>query len=1248
MGTTALLAIVLIVIAAAIAVGVFVWVSRRPAPPPAPAPPAPAPKEKPLVDVWRRVAATLPERARDGPVVVLLGERLSGKSTLARAALASDPLAGLAPSGDADPRLTVYSGRGLVVLEVAADILTDPTEETESGLSALWEELAPRGLSALLVLSASSRTWVDAGLRDIARVVRRKLDALSKVTGASVSAGVCVTHVDEAAPGFLALADAAAERGGLQALDLSPWDGEALRKGMSPWHEHTRAGLRRTDLPALVTFLASEGPRLVGALSPFFDVLRASGAAVPAVHGLFLCASPPGGPAPIGGDPLRAAASADVQRGRIFLLRWARIAAPAAALLAALGIAVALDYGLRVEPAERAIADLERVYQQGAGDPERARAEHAAAASVEQIAPPHLFAFAGTKEGLVARYTSLVRERALLPLVRSADRATRVRASAVLCAPEHETLANLVRSGPEWASALGLSGETLSTYSNLGPPCASRDFEGLSPPDSARPGMSLADWRRFLGDLQRASAREVLFSCKPLDAAASDGCEPESVKELQRAGEDLGRALASARAESELSRAVGLLAEQGLDPDRLFGPQTSGDAATWMLQNVAEIQAILALVRGTSIAPPSAAGKSLRDAVVDLQSIAAQSPVYERPAEVAAAPRPSATATGAGGLLGSLFASASAAPGVLPGVVPTAAAAPLVSAAPGASAASAAPSGATSGAPAASASAAAGAASAPAPPVYTVLLDAQRFSLDTAVWSKLLTASRAALYVDELLRDAAAARRSLLFRPNAYFPAVGTARSPGRGPTRTIDGLYSRKAYDEEIAPGLAGIGPATKSAGLPAFDRGRLSGAVLRAAEEHGKARRAAILDYYKSYRLSPGSTSALQVDVIDIVSPGSFFADFLAQAADSANVGPAPDPPDPAWRVIADSLSDLSPIVRLMAKDNGEYKELKKYNAILLPLVPSIDSTAPPAPPKGSPLDARLSPIGKLGMRVLKDPAAAPHTTMDSFLNEMAIPRDLRAPFTAPLALAYRLARLDVDRHVEEAYRQEVVPVVSPLLSLFPFNQRADVDAKAAEVEATFGPKGTLFAAFDAQIGPVCKEVGTGKYQGLEWPLGAGAVAIPAGALRLVSWAVHVRAVLFGADGKPRLIPYRAKPLPLPLVEPDRTVTLSYLRSGATSLHGFNQTPAWQAFPVSWFGGDTAAVGLQTRPTGGGDPRDQSFGAPASDFAFYHLLMRGKVEDKVVTWTFPPETPGGPQRAISFAFDVSPWIPFAPAVQP
>lgn len=1164
-----------------------------------------------LAGAWRKAVAAMPQRERDGPVVVVLGERLSGKTTLIRGALKQGDR--YTPDGR---DLDVYSGNGQRVQEIASDLLFDPRPEAEDALRKLWKGVALEALRVIVVVNASSLSWNDAGLRDLGRVVRRKLELLTDLRGSPVNVRVAVTHCDARSAGFSPLCDILEETNARG--PIAPRESDELPP---EWRRVTPLGARTTRFPELVGFVSSEGPETVRALAPFFESLLASTKDAPIVNGVFLSAATELEPFRSTGDALaedpELANSDRRARERRFITRVG-LALAAALALGAIVFTVQRSSVERTASAVTIMADAV-----SHGDRVSRTVEEKAAAEVLRM-DRSAWLFESRRAEIEEQYRTAVETGMLNPKLQSTDRAARIRALSVLDAgKEGDPLRAIIQKDEAaWAAALGMSPRTLKSYLTVSDGAGPTEKELSNLPEiTALPrGSSRADWASFFRRLS--------------DVLHGQRLRTEPLKELQDSAGDLDQAVHDAAEQTELDEAARILQARHPHQKNLFGKGTTSDAGPWMQENAGTLQHLLAAVRGASLDGPSGAGKGLRQAVLDLQVIAVPPEIVEPKAREATAE------TQADNLLDRLKqlvgTAAPPAAGVASAAAPAAgvgsarsSAAPAAPAAPASASASAAPSGSAPSTAAASA-----APEAKKPPVYTVVLDAQSWSFDMGQWAQAIVAGRALVYLDALFADSS--RRSVLFPKDAAYPPV--LPQPGRGASTYIDGLVSHEAFTAEVEPGLAGFEAALASTGLDVSEREIYLRPTRSAASSYGAGLRDATDAYYKSFQLSRGGASALAADVADIVSPSSFFTTFQKRVADQASI---PGSPGTLLRLVGDPVADFGPIARLLTGENGKYPALEPYYKLLITLVPSLSDRAPPAPKRDAPLDDRLAPIGALALSALRTPAKSPDAEVEAWLNDASVTESLRRPFRLAVQRALALGKADLDRAAADAYTAELRPSVTPILGRFPFDTRSTVDAQAADVEATFGPKGTFFASFASLIGPVCREGPAGSYTPLEVP-SAGAVEVPAGALRLASWAQGLQKMLFGPDGKPQPIAFRVKAPPLSPVEPERTITLALLQSGTATFYAFNQAPSWQPFPVAWSpaGGqaNTSSVGIQTTPTGGGEPRIQTIDVAAADFSFFHLIQRAEVAGSKVTWKASPESPGDPRRYAAFLFEPNP----------
>jgi type VI protein secretion system component VasK len=271
------------------------------------------------------------------------------------------------------------------------------------------------------------------------------------------------------------------------------------------------------------------------------------------------------------------------------------------------------------------------------------------------------------------------------------------------------------------------------------------------------------------------------------------------------------------------------------------------------------------------------------------------------------------------------------------------------------------------------------------------------------------------------------------------------------------------------------------------------------------------------------------------------------------------------------------------------------------------------------------------------------SPLTEVSAFLDAASIPTSMREPFLAPVDQTYRFGMADIEKAVKEGYEDDVRPEIDPLLGRFPFNTASSTDASAADVEASLGKKGSYWKAFDAIVVPVCDKSTDGVYTAKSAQ--GRTVQLPAGATKLAQWATKLGKVLWDKDGKAQPLYISAKPLPLPSMEPEETVTLSYLRSGSASVYGFNQTPAYQTLAAPWSPGEPSSVGLELTTTGGGEKQFASIDVENSDFAILRLLEKAKTTQTVVyTWELTPGGSASKPYAISFSLASNPFAPFRP----
>lgn len=1126
-----------------------------------------APKEQDapsLASTWSRFVRSLPASARRDPVVVVLGERLAGKSRLVLAALEQGGRPALAaPGAPEDARLTPFAGRGALVQEISGELLEDTRAEARGDLRELWQPLSLEVPLVVVVLDASAPSWTPGGLKRLGALVRDKVDLLTELRGTPPLVRVCLTHLDEAAEGFRELAPIARDAGHTAEIVPAGRSAAELSATIAPFETYLSpalAALSPEELGRVTRFLTATGPTLLGALAPFLEALLGGrgGAAAPSLEGIVLSSLPEGegGAAATLGDPLafdgalvdRDARALDRRRTRTAI---AAVVAGAALLLGAYGwhvraIGSADD---AVAQFERAVSDAKRAPSKSWPTDAKAREAEAAAAdalssALSPIWPPLRLAFPSDKRDLTERFLRSVRDLYLLPPARAPERSRRIYALSLLYASADNALGERIRGAPDaWAAALEIPERIAVDYIER----SERPWSGTVEPLPVGVEVTLADWEAWLTAVDEALRREIITQ--------------EALDALQKRGAALSESIGGAVEVRGLEAVIDeLKAVRGeAEVDALLGTgATRQEAPQWVSENRQALEGVLAMVAQGSLAVPSVKGKALREALKELATVG-----------------------------GDAGASKDA---------------------------------------------------------YAIVQDGRAtHTYEAKAWADLLRASRSGLYVRAFIDDVRATGRSLFFARVTDYPAVGLTDARLRGPTRSLPGTFTSRAVEAEIKPPLLAFDATVDGALVPRDDRAAFTRFVAEGIGRHASEHRSALWEYVSSFRLDVTSVAGLRSDLEAMVGAASWFTDFWLTVAENARV----DPEGNAYlQVLSDALAAFRPIVEVMAGEKGKYPALDKYYAVISLMLPSLDDGAPAPPgPADAALEDRLPPIGKLGLAILDLEKPAPLPQVTAWLDAARIhEKAQREPFLVPVELTYGMALQRVERTIEAAWREQVRPEVAPLLVRFPLDPRGEQDASPDDLLAAVGPKGTFRAAADQILGPVCKK---GKAAGCTTraPAGSRAVKVPGEAVELATWAEGLAAALWDDGGKPKAIALQVRPHALPEVKYNVpiAVTRSFLRSGETTVYGFNQAPAWRPLPVTWWAASAASAGMEQRVATVDDVRAQTIEASGSAWRFYRLLCRadggagvGPGSEGMVTWPFDPP--------VSFDLQPDPWALVVP----
>jgi type VI secretion system protein ImpL len=515
---------------------------------------------------------------------------------------------------------------------------------------------------------------------------------------------------------------------------------------------------------------------------------------------------------------------------------------------------------------------------------------------------------------------------------------------------------------------------------------------------------------------------------------------------------------------------------------------------------------------------------------------------------------------------------------------------------------------------------------------YAFELRKRAFKFLTLDWANLLNRSRSDLLVDAFCKATSNPQSPAFFTNPTSYAEVGRAAVPGKGPTRAIQGMYTRAAFDAEVSPALQKYAAEIDKAPLSPESRRSLATCVNAEVEEYATAYSAELSRYYASFELSAGSIAVLQVILAELAYPSNWLTDLLNIVADNASLDLEKGD---NFELIGRKLASFAPIVDIAKKDPKE----AKYAELLGPLMKAGGSN-----PAGETLNDRASPIGQQALLMLKTDKDSLWPKTQAFISASGLAA-FEKPFSSAVKLAYSLGSSELFQIANAAYRDEITPKVSPVLSSFPFQDTAEQEAQVADIQALFLPeKGTYWASFNALIAPL-SVLKSRRYTPLSCDLGQAKP--PAGALDTATALVAMGEVLW-ADGKPRSIPLSLRALPLPESTADQkdilVPTLAVLRTGKASFFGFNQRPAFEAVEFLWWDQGASAVELQLSTPGTQEKRYRSIEISGSLWSFHRLLMKTSApRGQLGTWTWSvPVDPASPGKLVQAEMHGDPWAPF------
>ncbi|MFP2911719.1 hypothetical protein ACLESD_43180, partial [Pyxidicoccus sp. 3LFB2] len=499
--------------------------------------------------------------------------------------------------------------------------------------------------------------------------------------------------------------------------------------------------------------------------------------------------------------------------------------------------------------------------------------------------------------------------------------------------------------------------------------------------------------------------------------------------------------------------------------------------------------------------------------------------------------------------------------------------------------------------------------------------------------------------------------RRLFLSPDGQLARRRRAvRAGARAPGRLV--------FDTDIRPMVDEFTARMANTKLSQAEAARRQAYVLRKVGAFARQYRQDLLVRYRQQRFTAGALT-LTSQLGALAQPGSELALMLREVADGAGIGPLEGP---YYAPLRQELAMFSPIVQLMTPDkDGQTAQLVPYLLLVSQLQTELSGArAPaavtPAPLKpdsaqggsgaaapeagGTQLVDLMSPLARVALAMLLEEEGSYLARVDAWLDTQGLLGELRRPFREPFLLARELGRAELERVLEEQWQEQSRRTLEPLLRRYPFNVEAGAELDPAELDVLRRGDGAFWQFVAQVLSPVVEEKGT------EWmlrrPLRKN-LSLPPRMLLMLDRLSRLSRTLWDEEGKPQPLRLQVRPLPLPSVGAGRFATLSFLKCGTAAAFGFNQTPTWQEFPVSWWEPRTASVGVELRTPGSDSKRFRSTELSRSSWNCFRLLDEATFDDEQnAVWPLPgAEAAATTQPRLRFGMRGGPWTVFQEVVR-
>lgn len=483
--------------------------------------------------------------------------------------------------------------------------------------------------------------------------------------------------------------------------------------------------------------------------------------------------------------------------------------------------------------------------------------------------------------------------------------------------------------------------------------------------------------------------------------------------------------------------------------------------------------------------------------------------------------------------------------------------------------------------------------------------------------------------------------------------------------------ILTRTPFDADLKPLVDDFTQRLKNAQLPLEEAAKREAYIQKRVAVFSQGYREGLFHTIGGYHFTAQRRLLLD-ELARLTQPSSEQVDMLRDVATRANLEPLEGA---YYEPLRNAVAPFRPIIQLMTADkNGFYAALAPYQALVAQMHDDLDAVsksgkgkdkagakdAASADAKGkdkasadgdaaqpeagtAELADMMTPLEKVALTMLLEEEGSYLRKAQEWLDQQGITGELRQPFLEPFLQVQRLGKQELEATLTRQWEEASGRMLKPMLERYPFNPDSKEDVDPGELEVLRRKDGAFWHFVDQMFSRIA--VARGSQWSLRGPL-RDKLTLPDEMLLSLSRLDRLARLLWDDEGRPRPLMLKVQPQPLPA--PPMTgvfVTMSSLKCGKTAAYGFNQSPTWQEFPLSWWDQQVSSIVLELRSPARDVPQYLSLPWNRSAWSCFRLFEEATLTtDQRRQWNLALQGNNVSKRGVDISFGLKgdPWVPF------